>query len=415
VVNINRVFVTGIGLISALGLSNQENWENLTKGRSGVKKITLFDSNLTKTKIAAEVSKGLDELIVNAIPKRSARQMTRVTKMGLLATKMAIDDSLISWDQHEKERCGVILGIVSTSGIVNKSFSSLETDPKFQIIKRMNNALPAWISIKYGLKGPSFSVCSGCASSAHAIATGFDLVRSGMADVMVVGGADSSINPEDIRGFNDLLALSERYEFPETVSSPFDQNRDGFVMGEGAGILILESENSAIRRKANIYAELLGYGTTSEAFNIMQPEKGGEGMARTMSLALRNCDLQPGQVGYINAHGTSTSYNDYYETLAIKKIFGQHAYNLKVSSTKSMLGHTLGAAGAVEAIVSVKSMFHQLVTPTINYHNPDPKCDLDYVPNESIPHDFDIALSNSFAFGGHNVSLVFKKANTNQS
>jgi 3-oxoacyl-[acyl-carrier-protein] synthase II len=283
-----------------------------------------------------------------------------------------------------------------------------EKDPRYWILKTMDNALSAWISLEYGLEGPNFTVATACASGAYAAANGFDLIRSNQADIVLVGGASASVAPEEIKGFNDLYALSVRNDEPEKACRPFSVDRDGFVIGEGAGTIVLESEESARARGAKIYAEFAGYGLTSEAYNIMSPVKDGSGMAKTMALALDNAGVNREDVGYVNAHGTSTPANDEAETLAVKKVFGEQAYGVPVSSTKSMVGHTISAAGAIEAIVTIMSVHENVLTPTLNY-NPDPNLDLDYVPNESREQDLKVAVSNSFAFGGHNGTLVIKK------
>jgi 3-oxoacyl-[acyl-carrier-protein] synthase II len=293
---------------------------------------------------------------------------------------------------------------------VSTANSSAEkgTTPKNTILKSMSNSMSAWISLEYKLRGPNFSVTSACASSAYAIGIAFDMIRNGVADLVITGGADSIINREEIEGFNELYALSVNPD-PEKACCPFSRDRDGFVVGEGAGIMILESEESARRRGAKIYAELAGYAMTSEAYNIMAPMKDGLGISETLEAALHNAGVRHDEVDYINAHGTSTTLNDKYETMAIKKVFGERAYKIPVSSTKSMIGHTVGAAGVIEAVVTVMSMVNGIVTPTIHLDIPDPELDLDYIPNQSRPHEIRCALSNSFAFGGHNASLVFRK------
>ena len=273
--------------------------------------------------------------------------------------------------------------------------------------------MSAWISMEYQLMGPNFVVNTACASSAYAIGLGFDMIRNGQSDIVIVGGADSIVNYEEIEGFNSLYALSVENEHPEKASKPFSKNRDGFVIGEGAGILILESETSAKKRNSTIFAEVAGYAMTSEGYNIMAPMKDGEGMAYTIEKAIQNAGIYKEEVNYINAHGTSTELNDRYETMAIKRVFGEHAYNIPVSSSKSMIGHTIGAAGAIEGIISVLSIKNSILTPTINLDEPDPDLDLDYIPNHSRNSDVNIALSNSFGFGGHNATIVFKKYSHN--
>jgi len=308
-------------------------------------------------------------------------------------------------DAIDKLRAGVIIGVVNTGD----SSTEKGTTSKNLIIKRMNNSMSAWIGMRYNIEGPNFTTSSACSSSAYAIALGYDMIKSGRADLMIVGGADSIINKEEIDGFNELYAISVKNDTPEKASCPFSKNRDGFVIGEGAGIMILESEQHAKKRKAKIYAELADYAFTNESYNIMAPKPEGEGMANTMALALKNAKVSPDKVNYINAHGTSTMLNDLYETQAIKKIFGNHAYKIPVSSTKSMIGHTIGAAGVIEGIVTVLSIYDGVISPTTNLDEPDPEMDLDYVPNQARKQDVNVALSNSFAFGGHNATLVFKK------
>lgn len=400
-----KVVITGLNIISSLGLDLKTNWENLIVGKSGVKKISLFDPSNLLTRIAAQVPDEFEEYSKNYIRKRIAKQMTRVTKMCFVCAKDAVEKSSINFEEFNKTRCAVILGAVSVSN------TSVEkgTTTKNRIIKSMSNAMSAWLSLEYKLEGPNYTVNSACSSSAYAIGLGYDLIKTGKADIAIVGGADSIINPEEIEGFNELYALSVENEIPHKASKPFSKHRDGFVVGEGAGILILESEKSAIKRNAEIYAELSGYAISSEAYNIMAPMRDGEGMAKTMELALKNAHTKKQEVDYINAHGTSTTLNDKYETMAIKKVFGNLAYKIPVSSSKSMLGHTVGAAGAIEAIITVMSIINETITPTINYDIKDPELDLDYVPNKARKHKINCAVSNSFAFGGHNATLVFKK------
>jgi 3-oxoacyl-[acyl-carrier-protein] synthase II len=314
-------------------------------------------------------------------------------------------NSKIDFNLVDRSRVAVILGVVNTG---NSSVEK-DSDPKNKVIKGMNNAMSAWISIEYGLTGPNFTVSTACASSGYAIGLGYDMIRNGMADIVITGGADSIINPEEIAGFNELYALSVENDHPEKASRPFSRNRDGFVIGEGAGIMILESEKSAFARKAKVFAELAGYAFTNEGYNIMAPKKDGEGMAQTMALALKNAGIDKSDVGYINAHGTSTTLNDKFETMAIKSVFGDQAYRIPVSSNKSMIGHTVGAAGAIEAAFTVLSILEGKLPPTINLDEPDPELDLDYIPNVFRNQTINAAISNSFAFGGHNVTLVFKK------
>lgn len=402
----NRVVITGFNMISSLGLNADENWSNLVQGKSGVKRITLFDPSQLQTQIAAQVPDSFESHSQERIKKRQAKQMTRATRMAYVCAKDLINKENVDFEGFDKTRCAVILGVVNTGN------SSVErvSNAKNRIIKGMNNAMPAWISMEYKLLGPSYTIATACASSAYAIVAGYDLIKNGQADLVIAGGADSIINPEEIDGFNELFALSVENDVPEKASKPFSKNRDGFVIGEGAGMMILESEASAKARQATIYAELAGYGLTSEAFNIMAPMADGEGMAHTMETAIRHAGIQKHEVDYISAHGTSTTLNDSYEVMAIKKVFGEHARSIPVSSQKSMIGHTVGAAGLIEGIVTVQSILNETVTPTINLDEPDPELDLDFVPNKARKHKINIALSNSFAFGGHNATLVFRKA-----
>jgi len=400
-----KVVVTGMNIISSLGIDLDTNWENLVAGRSGVRKISLFDPVDNITKIAAQVSPEFEDHSKQYVKKRAGSQMTRVTKMCFVCAKMAVEHSGLDFELLDKTRCGVILGVVNAGN----SSAEKDTTPQNTIFKSMTNSMAAWISLEYQLQGPAFSVNTACASSAYAIGLGYEMIRNGQADVVIVGGADSIINKEEIAGFNALYALSVQNENPEKASRPFASNRDGFVIGEGAGILVLESETSAKQRNAQIFAEIAGYAFTSEGYNIMAPMINGEGMAVTMEKALLNACVAKDEVGYINAHGTSTELNDKYETMAIKKVFGDRAYQIPVSSSKSMLGHTIGAAGAIESIITIMSIGKGILTPTINLDNPDPELDLDYVPNICREKKVNVALSNSFGFGGHNATVVFKK------
>lgn len=400
-----KVLVTGLNIISSLGLNKDETWKNLIAGKSGVTGISLFDPVRVDTKIAAQVPASFDEYSHNFIKKRIAAQMTRVTRMCYVCAVECVNSSGIQFDQYDRERCGVIIGAVSTG---NSSIES-GTTPHNRIIKSMSNAMPAWISMHYKLEGPTFTVNTACASSAHALGLGFDFIKNGRADMMIIGGADSTINPEEIEGFNNLYTLSTENGEPGKASRPFSKERDGFVLGEGAGAIILESENSARARRAEIYAEMAGYSITSEAYNIMSPMKDGEGMAKTMEMALRDSGIKKSEINYINAHGTSTTLNDAFETMAIKKVFGERACHIPVSSVKSMIGHTIGAAGVIEAAITAMSIRRGIITPTINLEQADPELDLDFVSLGAREHAITAALSNSFAFGGHNATIVLKK------
>jgi 3-oxoacyl-[acyl-carrier-protein] synthase II len=400
-----KIVVTGMNIISSLGLDLETNWKNLVAGKSGVKKISLFDASKNITRIAAEVPPEFDEYSRKYIKKRAGSQMTRVTKMCVACAKETVESSGIDFEQMDKTRCSVILGVVNTGN----SSTEKETTPQNRIFKSMTNSMSAWISMEYQLMGPNFVVNTACASSAYAIGLGFEMILNNQADVVIVGGADSIVNFEEIEGFNSLYALSVENDPPEKASRPFSKNRDGFVIGEGAGIMILESETSARKRNATIYAEVAGYAFTSEGYNIMAPMKDGEGMAYTMEKAIQHARIYKEEVDYINAHGTSTELNDRYETMAIKSVFGSHAYDIPVSSSKSMIGHTIGAAGVIEGIITIMSIRNSILTPTINLDLHDPDLDLDYVPNHAREMEVNVALSNSFGFGGHNATLVFRK------
>ena len=399
-----RVVITGLNIISSLGLNLKSTWDNLVLGKNGVRRITLFDPSMNQTQIAAELPDEFNNYAEGKIKKRSSSQMTRLTKICYTCAEEAVEGSMINFDELDRSRCGVILGVVHTANNCVEG-----EDIKNKIVKGMSNAMPSWISIKYKLEGPSFSVNTACASSAYAIGLGFDLINYNKADVVIVGGADSTINPDEIEGFNQLFALSTRNDEPEKASCPFSKDRDGFVIGEGAGILIIEELEHAKKRNAKIYAEILGYALTNESYSIMAPMKDGEGMENTMKKALKNSNIGINDIDYINAHGTSTMLNDKFETMAIKKLFEECAYKIPISSSKSMIGHTVGAAGAIETIITAMSINSGIITPTINYNNPDPELDLNYTPNKSIEKNINCAITNSFAFGGHNATIVLKK------
>lgn len=400
-----KVVVTGMGMVSSLGFDIQTNWDKLLAGKSGVRTISLFDPSDSITKIAAELPSGFDEHARSYIKKRASGQMTRVTRMCIVAAKDAVTDSGIDFSTLDRKRCSVIMGVVNTGN----STIEKDTTPQNTIFKSMTNSMSAWVSLEFQLLGPNFALNTACASSAYAIALGCDMIRSGKADVVIAGGADSIINQEEIAGFNALYALSVANDPPEKASKPFSIDRDGFVIGEGAGVIMLESEPMARARNARIYAEIAGHAMTSEGYNIMAPMKDGEGMANTMKQAMENAGIFPDEVDYINAHGTSTELNDRAETFAIKKVFGDKAFKIPVSSSKSMLGHTIGAAGAIESIITILSIRNDLIHPTINLDQPDPELDLDFVPHQFRKKIVRVALSNSFGFGGHNACLVFKK------
>lgn len=407
-----RVVVTGVGLITPLGVGVNASWEALLHGRSGIGIIRTFDSSGLPVHIAGEV-KGFDPSLY--IEPKEVKKMDRFIQFAVAASSMAIEDSGIRITEDNAERVGVIIG----SGI--GGLPAIEHYHKIYLEKGYRRITPFFIpmliinlasgqvSIKFGARGPNSAVVTACATGSHAIGDAFRVIQRGDADVMIAGGTESVITPLAIGGFAVMKALSTRNDEPERASRPFDRDRDGFVMGEGAGIVVLEALESAQARNARIYAEIVGYGMTSDAYHITAPAPGGEGAASCMAAALRDAGVTHEVVDYINAHGTSTKYGDELETAAIKRVFGDHAYRLCISSTKSMTGHLLGAAGGVEAIISVLSIYNNTVPPTINLDNPDPECDLDYVAHKPRQIKVDYALSNSFGFGGTNACLLFRR------
>ncbi len=408
----NRVVVTGVGMITPLGLGVEDSWDNLIAGRSGIRRITHFDSSQFSTQIAGEVAGFNPE---DYIELKEIKKMDRFIHLAIAAAKKALDNSGLKITDKNAERIGVIVGSgIGGLGTIEHYHSVLlEKGPRrispFFIPMLVINLASGQISIKFGAKGPNSAVATACATGSHSIGDAFEIIKRGEADVMITGGTEAVITPLGIGGFNAMKALSTRNDEPEKASRPFDIDRDGFVMGEGAGIVILESLEIAIDRGAKIYAEIVGYGMTADAYHITAPAPNGEGAARCMAMALRNGGINPSEVDYINAHGTATKYGDELESNAIKTVFGEHAYRVAVSSTKSMTGHLLGAAGGVEAIISVLSIYNDIIPPTINLDNPDPECDLDYVPYKSRRMTVNYALSNSFGFGGTNACLLFKK------
>ena len=406
----NRVVVTGMGIISPLGLDMSSTWQGLTAGRSGVDFITLFDTTEFQAKIAAEV-KGFEPL--QYIDRKRARHMDRFTQFAVAASLEAAESARLRIDSSNGCEVGVIIG----SGMGGLATLSEQ-------LKVLLNEGPSWVSpflipimiadmasgqvsIRLGAKGPNYSVVSACASGAHAIGDAFTIIRQGDAQVMLAGGSEAVVTPIAVAGFTNMRALSARNNNPKKASRPFDAERDGFVMGEGAAVLVLESLEFALRRGAPILAEVVGYGATADAYHFTEPDEKGENIERAMRLALHQAHLKTEDINYINAHGTSTRLNDVTETKAIKSLFGEYAYKVPISSNKSMLGHTIGAAGAIEAAVSVLTIQNGIIPPTINLENPDPDCDLDYVPNVARQKKVRTVLSNSFGFGGHNASLVF--------
>ncbi len=400
-----KIVVTGMGMVSALGTSVAENWDNLVQGKSGITPITKMDTSEVETHIAAQVDDKFEDLIKDKIQKRQRKQMTRSVRVWMASAIEAVEDANIDFENYDCSKAGVIVGIIDTS---TKAEEDTVGDSHL-IVRTMPNSAPAWISMRYGLKGPSFNVSTACASAAYAVSVAAQLIESGLCDMFVVGGVGSTVNYDQIHGFNQIMAMSANNDNPSKACCPFSKRRDGFILGEGAGALVIESEESAKRRNAKIYCELSGYSITDEACDITAPQSDGIGMAECMNKALECAGITPDDVDYINAHGTSTYLNDKYETMAIKSVFGDRAYKIPVSSTKSMLGHGLAASGAFEAITTILSINNGIITPTINYDDPDPELDLDYVPNSARKADINVAISNSFGFGGHNSTLVFSK------
>jgi len=408
----SRVVITGLGAITPIGNTVDEFWNSLCNGQSGVGRITKFDVSELPTQIAACV-KDFDP--VNYMDKKEAKRMDRYTQFAVAAANMAIKDAELNLDKIDKERFGIVLG-TGIGGIetLEEQFGvMMQKGPgrvsPFLVPMMIANMAAGQLSILVGAKGINTTVVTACASGTHAIGEAFNAIRTGAADVVITGGSEAPITRIALAGFCSMKALSVRNDDPKAACRPFDQERDGFVMGEGAGILILESYRYAVKRGARILAEIVGYGSTADAYHITAPAPDGEGGARAMQLALDMARISPGDISYINAHGTSTPYNDKFETKAIKDVFGEHAYKLAVSSTKSMTGHLLGAAGGVEAIAVVKAIAEQFVPPTINYTFPDPECDLDYVPNRGREWEIEYAISNSFGFGGHNACILVKR------
>lgn len=406
-----RVVVTGMGVVSPLGNQLKDFWEGIKGGRVGIGPITAFDTTDFPVKIAAEV-KDFDPTQV--IDKKEAKRMDRFSQFAVAAAKEGIQQSGLDLEKLDQDRFGVVLGcgIGGISTIEQEQEKLLEKGPKrvspFLIPMIISNMAAGNIAIHFGAKGVCTTVVTACASGTNAIGEAFYILQRGGADVILTGGTEASITPLSMAGFTTLTALSTK-EDPKRASIPFDQERDGFVMGEGAGILVLETLSHAQRRGAKIYGEVVGYGTTCDAYHITAPAPGGVGGAKAMTLAIREAAIDPSEIAYINAHGTSTPYNDRLETEAIKAVFGEGAYKIPVSSTKSMTGHLLGAAGAIEAIVCIKAMEEGFIPPTVGLQVPDPECDLDYVPNVGRQGEIPYSLSNSLGFGGHNASLVFKR------
>ena len=407
-----RVVVTGLGAVTPLGIGVKATWDAMLAGKSGVGMITQFDATDFTTKIAAEI-KGFEP--GDYIEAKEIKKMDRFIHLGVAAAKMAMEQSGLVVKEEYADRVGVLVGsgMGGLPAIEKYHKVLLERGPKkispFFIPMLIINLASGQISIMYGAKGPNSSAVTACATGTHSIGDAMKIIQRGDADAMIAGGTESVITTLGIGGFNAMKALSTRNDEPEKASRPFERDRDGFIMGEGAGVLIIEELEFAKKRGANILAELAGYGQTADAYHVTAPAPNGDGAARCIKMAMKDAGMVPEQLGYVNAHGTSTKFNDEFETMAIKSALGEHAFKVPVSSTKSMTGHLLGAAGGVEAVVSVLAIRDGKVPPTINYENPDPECDLDYVPNTARDVRVDATLSNSFGFGGTNGCLIFKR------
>ncbi len=410
--NHNRVVITGMGALSPLGLNTSATWEALIAGESGIDYITLFDAESFETRIAGEV-KGFEP--ANYISRKNARHMDRFAQLAVAASLQALEQSGIQVNSANEDSIGIVVGsgIGGLTTLFEQIKVLLNKGPDrvspFLIPMMISDIAAAQVSIVLGVKGPNLCTTSACSSGSDAIGSAYEIIKRGDAQVMLAGGGESIINPIGIASFNALKAISTRNDEPQLASRPFDAERDGFVIGEGATVLILESLNHAIKREANILAEIIGYGASADAYHVTQPLENGQGAAKAMQMALRKAGVAAAEIDYINAHGTSTKLNDSMETKAIKTVFGDNAYRIPISSTKSMMGHLIGAAGAMESAICIMAMRHGIVPPTINLTCPDPECDLDYVPNVARQVEVITALSNSFGFGGHNSALVFRK------
>lgn len=408
-----RVVVTGMGMVSPVGNDVKTSWESLLAGQSGIDRLTLFDTTGFDTTFGAEVKSFRPDDF--NIDRKDARRMDRYALFALAATGMALQDSAFTINDENRNRVGVIIGSgIGGIGVLTEQFRVLhDKGPSrispFFVPMMIANMASGQVAIQFGARGTNFCVVSACSTGGHAIGEGTEIIKRGEADVMIVGGSEAPLVPISVAGFNSMKALSTRNDDPQRASRPFDALRDGFVMGEGAGVLILEDLEHAQARNARIYAEITGYGSTDDAHHIVQPEETGEGAARAMQLAMQRAGITAADLDYINAHGTSTQLNEKAETAAIKRALGKQAYEVSISSTKSMTGHLLGAAGAIEAIISIKAIVEGMIPPTINYENPDPDCDLDVTPNVAKKKTVRHAMSNSFGFGGHNVSLVVSR------
>lgn len=407
-----RVVITGIGAITPIGKTTPDFWNGLISGKSGVRMVEHFDTTNFATKFAAQIE---DYDPGDYFDRKEARKLDKVAQFALIAAEEAITDSKLDLDKIDKDQVAVLVGtgIGGMETFYNQSVSFHEHGPRgvspFFIPMLIPDIISGQISIKYGFRGPNFCAVSACATGSHNIGLAYDAIRYGQADYAVAGGTEAPVTRIGISGFNSMKAMSTRNDSPETASRPFDKNRDGFVLGEGAGIFILEELEAAKKRGARIYGEIAGYGFSADAYHITAPDPEGSGVSLSMTRAMTAAGIDITDVDHINMHGTSTPLGDIAETNTIKKVFGEHAYKINLNSTKSMHGHTLGAAGAIESIASLLAIYHGMVPPTINIEEPDPECDLNYTPNKAVVRDVSYALNNAFGFGGHNSTLVFKK------
>jgi len=407
-----RVVVTGMGLITPVGIGTEQSWSALCAGKSGISEITRFDASEHQTRIAAEV-KGFNA--EDFLPRKEARRSELFISYAMAATRMALEDARLEINSTNSNRIGVVTGCgLGGLGIMEDTILNVATKgPKrvspFFIPMMIGNMAPGMISIHFGAKGPNLSIATACAAGAHAIGDSFKMIQMGSVDAMITGGTEAVVSATAVAGFNAMKALSTRNDEPQKASRPFDRDRDGFVIGEGSGILILEALDYALERGAPIYAELAGYGLTGDGYHMTSPCPDGDGAVRCMQAALDDAGIDAAQVDYINAHGTSTELNDLYESRAVKTVFKDHAYKVAISSTKSMTGHLLGGAGGIETVFSALSVYHDIIPPTINYENQAEECDLDYVPNVARQAPVNVAMTNSFGFGGTNATLILKK------
>ena len=407
-----RVVITGMGLVTPVGIGVEDSWSAICAGKSGVSEITQFDASAYQTRIAAEV-KGFNA--EDFMAKKEAKRNELFISYAMAATRMAMEDSGLKINSANANRVGVVTGCgLGGLGIMEDTILNVATKgPRrvspFFIPMMIGNMAPGMISIHFGAKGPNLSLATACAAGAHAVGDSFQMIQNGRVDAMITGGTEAVVSPTAVAGFNAMKALSTRNDAPQKASRPFDRDRDGFVIGEGSGILILEALDHALERGVHIYAEMVGYGLTGDGYHMTSPSPDGDGAVRCMQAALDDAGLDAAQVDYINAHGTSTELNDLYETRAVKTVFKDHANKVAISSTKSMTGHLLGGAGGIETVFSALSVYHDMIPATINYENPAEECDLDYVPNVARQTTVNVAMTNSFGFGGTNATLILKK------